>query len=150
MSTLIEQQEPPARNDNDAVKNRLFEELEAARNAFSMLTKNDITELKSLSMPPKELMEVMKAACVLFLPNEKPTFSAARMLFNDPHFLDRCVEFDANRIDADTLLRLQQFTHAGCFPEHLYQISKPGCCFFLWLVAVERYATAMQKLKELC
>lgn len=126
--------------------------LEAALKALDTLTKNDITEVKSMKAPPGGVKLVMEGVCIL--KQQKPIrmkdkesgkmednwWEGAKVMMNDSGFLQSLRDFDKDNIDPKIIAKLRPYIANPEFaPEKILQASKAAYGLCCWCRAMEAY-----------
>lgn len=81
--------------------------LKTAQEALKAINKNDLNELKALSVPPPLAMFVLEAVCVLM--GLKPVWDSAKKMLGDPNFTKKLLEFDKEQISDVTLKKIKTY-----------------------------------------
>eukprot|EP00899_Mesostigma_viride_P002516 jgi/Mesvir1/12265/Mv00478-RA.2 len=127
--------------------------LQAAIEALNTLTKNDITEVKSMKSPPNAVKLVMEAVCIM--KNVKPKrvqdpanpvkkiedyWPSAQGMLNDPGFLTSLETYDKDHIAPDVIGRIRPYISMPDFdPEVVKKASKAAFGLCCWVRAMESY-----------
>ncbi|KAL2642111.1 hypothetical protein R1flu_009698 [Riccia fluitans] len=127
--------------------------LNAALAALDTLTKNDITEVKSMKHPPKPVKLVMEAVCILKeipprrIPDPKRPGSKmndywgpAQNLLADTAFLLGLKSFDKDHIPDNVMKMVQPYLKLDDFdPQVVKKASKAAHGLCCWLRAMDQY-----------
>ncbi|GBG29641.1 Dynein heavy chain 7, axonemal [Hondaea fermentalgiana] len=127
--------------------------LEGAVKALSTLSKNDITEVKSLKTPPAGVKLTLEAVCIMMgvkprkvpNPNGKGKVDdywepAKKELLNDPRFLQRLVEYDKDNISEEVINKVKPFCERDDFrPEVIKKSSVAAAGLCKWVHAMVVY-----------
>ncbi|KAG1667277.1 hypothetical protein FOA52_012566 [Chlamydomonas sp. UWO 241] len=139
--------------------------LEAALNALNTLSKNDITEVKSMKSPPTAVKLVMEAVCILLSvkasrindPNKPGSkindfWGPSQALLGQANFMEQLQTFDKDNIPAATVALIKPYVDKPEFePELVKKASKAAyglCCWVRAMEAYDRVAKARKKQLE--
>jgi len=128
--------------------------LESAIQALNTLSKNDITEVKSMKSPPDGVKLVMEAMCVML--DVKPVKvkdlndpskkindywePAKKQLLSDPKFLNNLMEYDKDNIDAKIVSKVEKFCEMPEFdPAMILKASNAAHGLCCWVRAMVEY-----------
>ena len=113
--------------------------LQAAIEALNSLNKQDITEVKSFTKPPKMVMRVMEAVCVL--KGLEPSWSQSQKVLMDMNFLDSLKQFDRDHVAEETQKALKAYVNDPDFsPEKLERTSTACKSICMWVIAIDKYS----------
>eukprot|EP00002_Diphylleia_rotans_P012132 TRINITY_DN2375_c0_g1_i1.p1 TRINITY_DN2375_c0_g1~~TRINITY_DN2375_c0_g1_i1.p1 ORF type:complete len:4335 (+),score=913.34 TRINITY_DN2375_c0_g1_i1:198-13202(+) len=126
--------------------------LEAALSALNSLSKKDIVEVKSMNNPPAGMTIVIEAVCILMgrkpkkVDGPKPGtkvddyWSEARIMMNDPHFIQKLMAYDRDNTPEETITKLKPYIDNPAFvPSAVEKISAACKSLCAWVRAMERY-----------
>ncbi|CAK9103626.1 Dynein axonemal heavy chain 7 (Axonemal beta dynein heavy chain 7) (Ciliary dynein heavy chain 7) (Dynein heavy chain-like protein 2) (hDHC2) [Durusdinium trenchii] len=128
--------------------------LESALAALNTLSKNDITEVKSMKSPPDGVKLVMEAMCVMMHvkpikakdpndPNKKINDywePAKKQLLGDPKLLTNLVEYDKDNIDPKVITKANAYVENPDFdPEKIKKASNAAYGLCCWIRAMVQY-----------
>jgi hypothetical protein len=121
------------------------EDLSAAKKHLTGLRKQDLTEIKSMSNPPKAIKTTMEAVCIIFgKPQYKDTTSwkSSKQLLSQPNVLRMFMEFDYHEVRKSVLQKLEPYIGAEEFsPPNIAAVSNASHGLCMWVHAV--YALAL-------
>eukprot|EP00736_Rhodelphis_marinus_P009962 Rmarinus@m.13206 len=127
--------------------------LNDALKALDSLNKNDLNEVKSLKTPPAGVKLVMETLCILFgvppikVPGPKLGQKiddywepAKKQLLNDPHLLQRMVDFDKDSIADASVNKLGPYiANPDYDPEKIKKASRAAMGMCQWVRAMVKY-----------
>ena len=115
--------------------------LEEATKALSKITKNHITEIKSLGKPPEAVITCLGAVAVLLGSTDPGNWTAIQKMISVNTFLKQCQEFDINTVTGETAKKLEPFTSKEDFnKEEMTKKSKSLVPFVGWVLAIKAFA----------
>jgi len=131
----------------EGLLNQALPVLERSLDALNCLTKADMAEIKCLAKPPRSVMEVSKAVCILFQLRPKGKGSledywqtARTNLLDDWGFLDRLIRYDKDNIPESIILRLDDFvSNDELRPENIRRVSVAAEGLCMWVRAMHTY-----------
>jgi len=96
--------------------------LRAAEEALNVLTKKDMSELKTYAKPPA-LVELTLGGVMTVL-GRSATWDEAKKALGDPSFMEKLVGFDKDRLNDQLLKKIRKFTMNSEFtPEVIGKVS---------------------------
>jgi len=127
--------------------------LDAALQALNTLTKNDITEVKSMKSPPSGVKLVMEAVCIMKSIKPKRIndpaggvkkvddyWGPSQILLADPNFLSDLQTFDKDNISVQIIEKIRPYVNNESFePEVIKKASKAAYGLCCWVRAMEAY-----------
>eukprot|EP00002_Diphylleia_rotans_P035998 TRINITY_DN7896_c0_g1_i2.p1 TRINITY_DN7896_c0_g1~~TRINITY_DN7896_c0_g1_i2.p1 ORF type:complete len:4263 (-),score=670.67 TRINITY_DN7896_c0_g1_i2:89-12877(-) len=125
--------------------------LEMALSALNSLSKRDIVEVKSMLNPPQGITYVVEAVCILMGRRPRKVdgpkgqkvddyWSEAKLMMNDPHFIQKLMAYDRDNISEDTMAKLRPYLDNPAFtPSNVEKSSVAGKSLCAWVRAMEKY-----------
>ncbi|KAJ3395101.1 hypothetical protein HDU92_006186 [Lobulomyces angularis] len=120
--------------------------LSGASKSVDTVKKSDIYELKSLVNPPKGILLVMEALCLLFKVDTKPesVWENAKRLLSETKFVHNVTNFDKESLTYPMMHRISIITsHADFGVKELSNISRAVGSLAAWIVALEKYYASL-------
>lgn len=118
---------------------------ESAIAALNTLNKDHIGILKTFTSPPKGVVKVMEAVCLLF--GEKTSWADAKKLISTSTFLERCKTYDKDKIPRTTIKKLQKYiTDSDFVPEKLEAVSTAAVSLCMWVRAMDTYSRVAKQI----
>eukprot|EP01105_Mastigella_eilhardi_P018534 TRINITY_DN42_c0_g2_i2.p1 TRINITY_DN42_c0_g2~~TRINITY_DN42_c0_g2_i2.p1 ORF type:complete len:4316 (+),score=1161.39 TRINITY_DN42_c0_g2_i2:1869-12950(+) len=141
---------------NDEAQKELQEVLPALKSAemaLNSLNRNDIVEVRSMFRPPNGVKMVMEAICIVkgVKPVKKADSSGkgkdqfdywepAKLMLNDPNFLNSLLTYDVNNIPEAVIQKLQPYILSDDFrPFAIAKVSRACTSLCIWVRAIENY-----------
>ena len=91
-------------------------------------------------------MTVMCAVCVIL--KKKPDWSSAKQLLNDPAFISKLINFDAESVTEKTYVKFKQYSKNEDFkPEIVGRVSRACESLCSWVLAVEKFHEVYRTVK---
>jgi dynein heavy chain len=91
-------------------------------------------------------MTVMCAVCVIL--GEKADWSTAKQILNDPNFITRLINFNAESVDEKCYTKFRQYSKNADFqPEIVGKVSKACESLCIWVLAVEKFHQVYRTVK---
>lgn len=126
--------------------------MEAAKEAVDCLSKNMLTELKSLPNPPAGV-DLITSACLILIEKEYKNFKwdrAKKMMANVEQFKVKLQEFRGEDITEDEIKKLQPFVGNELFdPKVMESKSMAAANLCNWVVNIVRFNRIYVKVKPL-
>jgi dynein heavy chain len=125
--------------------------MQAAKAAVDCLTKNSITEMKSLANPPKEVVEVTKAVLIMRGEKRNHAWNNGQKMMNQPQrFMDELLEYNKEEIDDWIVNDLKPILAQPYFNEvEMRGKSVAASYICAWVVNVIKYNSVYKKVKPL-
>lgn len=118
-------------------------ELKAAEAAIAQLDSKSISEVKSYTTPPEQVMTVMSAVMIVL--GKEPTWPTAKKMMTDSGFINTIKDYDKESTSQNTVRRIERYTREEKFrPEYVSGVSKAAGILCMWVKAVEGYAKALK------
>ena len=118
----------------------------AAIKALDTITKQDITVVKGFPHPPKDVVMVMEAVCILF--EQKTDWSSAKRLLNKSSFLEECKTYKKDNIPAKVLRKVAKYIANPNFkPKKLESVSTACVGFCTWVIALHTYSKVAKAIE---
>ena len=116
--------------------------LEASLKALDTLKKDDITEMKGYTVPPKEVEMCLEAVMILKEHKGAKDWKASVLMMKDPKkFLDDLKNFAKDSIKEKTLKSLKKYINDDRFvPPLVEKKSLAGKSICMWVRAMDKYA----------
>merc|ERR1711871_1323715 len=126
--------------------------MEAAKEAVDCLSKNMLTELKSLPNPPAGV-DLITTACLILIEKENKNFKwdrAKKMMANVEQFKVKLQEFRGESITEDEIKKLQPYLSNELFdPKVMESKSMAAANLCNWVVNIVRFNRIYVKVKPL-
>jgi dynein heavy chain len=126
--------------------------MERAKNAVDCLSKNMLTELKSLSSPPNGV-DLITATCLILIEKEYKNFKwdrAKKMMANVDQFKQKLVAFNGADMTEDDVKRLEPYLANELFdPKIMEGKSMAAANLCTWVVNIYQYNRIYVKVKPL-
>ncbi|CAE7532613.1 ODA4, partial [Symbiodinium microadriaticum] len=126
--------------------------MEKAKDAVDCLSKNMLTELKSLSSPPSGV-DLITSACLILIEKEYKNFKwdrAKKMMANVDQFKQKLVNYRGEDMTEDEVNRLQPFLQNELFdPKIMEGKSMAAANLCTWVVNIYRFNRIYVKVKPL-
>ena len=126
--------------------------MEKAKDAVDCLSKNMLTELKSLSSPPAGV-DLITSACLILIEKEYKNFKwdrAKKMMANVDQFKQKLVNYRGEDMTEDEVARLQPFLQNELFdPKIMESKSMAAANLCTWVVNIFRFNRIYVKVKPL-
>ncbi|EKX45970.1 hypothetical protein GUITHDRAFT_94428 [Guillardia theta CCMP2712] len=126
--------------------------LDAALQALKSLTKNDITEMKSMKNPPKGVKLVMEGVCIMLQIKPDKVMSEdgktkiddywkpSQKLLGEPNFMQQLIEYDKDNIPPAVIAKIKTYIALPDFmPNVIEKQSKAATGLCKWVRAMEVY-----------
>lgn len=126
--------------------------LEAAKEALNAITKNDITEIKTVKSPHVDVIMVMTGVCILMnvtpISKMDPTtqkkvqdwWEPTKTLMNDSEFLKNLLFYKKEELTEKQIKALQPLLTDPKFDKkHLLGINKVAANMAAWVIAMESF-----------
>ncbi|KAJ3337634.1 hypothetical protein HDU93_000777, partial [Gonapodya sp. JEL0774] len=134
--------------------------LDAALESLNSLTKNDITEIRSMQRPPEGVKLVMEAVCIMKgikpkkIDGDKPGkkiddyWADGKALLNDPtKFLESLFNYDKDNIPESIIQKIKPYIDSPEFqPAQIARVSKAATSMCQWARAMEKYYWVAQSV----
>ncbi|RYG70338.1 hypothetical protein EON64_00425, partial [archaeon] len=126
--------------------------MEAAKDAVDCLSKNMLTELKSLSSPPSGV-DLVTSACLILIEKEYKNFKwdrAKKMMANVDQFKQRLQNYRGEDMTEDEIKRLEPFLSNEAFdPKFMESKSMAAANLCNWVVNIVKFNRIYVKVKPL-
>lgn len=126
--------------------------MEAAKDAVDCLSKNMLTELKSLSSPPSGV-DLITSACLILIEKEYKNFKwdrAKKMMANVDQFKSRLQTYRGEDMTEDEIKRLEPFLQNEMFdPKLMESKSMAAANLCNWVVNIVKFNRIYVKVKPL-
>ncbi|XP_033763218.1 dynein heavy chain 6, axonemal-like [Pecten maximus] len=106
-----------------------------------MVSKGDVTELKSLSNPPQHVKQVLTATVTLLGEENAEDYRYVKRALGDSTFLQSLAKIDVGSIPPEVAAKARGYID-GISEDQIRNVSKAACSLFRWiheiLAAVEK------------
>lgn len=126
-------------------------QIDAAREAVSHIKKDNITELRSLKMPPDAIRDVLEGV-LRIMGFSDLSWNAMRQFLGQRSIKDNIVNFDAHQITAQIRASVQELQDArGSSFEHavIYRVSVAAAPMAAWVKANLKFSIVLEKIAPL-
>eukprot|EP00163_Fabomonas_tropica_P006846 TRINITY_DN1642_c1_g1_i1.p1 TRINITY_DN1642_c1_g1~~TRINITY_DN1642_c1_g1_i1.p1 ORF type:complete len:1696 (+),score=519.30 TRINITY_DN1642_c1_g1_i1:526-5088(+) len=134
--------------------------LELALSSLKLINKADITEVKSMISPPRGVVLVMEAVCIMkaIAPKKKASkntrekaeldyWPVSKAMISDSTFMKSLLEYDRDNIPDVTIRKIQPYIDNPDFqPELVQKVSKACKCLCAWVRAMYEYHHAYRNM----
>lgn len=118
--------------------------LEDAERACNELTKEEITNLKSISSPIPIVETVLKVV-LIYLENPKTDWEAAKKVMTDIKFVDRLRNYQKDKVSQAILNKVKPFVTKDEFhPDQVTPKNRAAGGMARWCRAIREYAEALK------
>eukprot|EP01119_Soliformovum_irregulare_P017766 TRINITY_DN5330_c0_g1_i3.p1 TRINITY_DN5330_c0_g1~~TRINITY_DN5330_c0_g1_i3.p1 ORF type:complete len:3685 (-),score=1128.16 TRINITY_DN5330_c0_g1_i3:1844-12898(-) len=143
--SMASQEAQEAKNLAESAEAQLAEALpalEIATKSLNKISRKDVTEIKSFAAPPPGMLAVIEALCMLLGRKAKKDdyWAEARIMFNEPHFIQKLLDFNIDNVKEETILKLKPYINDPSFTPAAVEKSSVACkSLCAWIRAVEHY-----------
>ena len=126
-------------------------QIDAAREAVSHIKKDNITELRSLKMPPDAIRDVLEGV-LRIMGFSDLSWNAMRQFLGQRSIKDNIVNFDAHQITPQIRASVQELLDArGSSFEHavIYRVSVAAAPMAVWVKANLNFSIILEKIAPL-